>query len=131
MSNPDRLQDIANNSINIGNNIAGGDIHYTIIQTRVCPTCEEKLLNEGMEICQHCKDKEAELMGKRVLSIAFLIFMVLSGWLLQPDNFFTKNLQGVDKLEVACLSAISIMIVSAVIFCIVAAWLKRINNNRG
>ena len=57
--------------------------------------------------------------------------MVLSGWLLQPDNFFTKYLQGVDKLEVACLSAISIMIVSAVIFCIVAAWLKRINNNRG
>lgn len=115
---------IASNSINIGNHIAGGDIHYTFIQTKVCPKCEEKLLNQGMEICQHCTDKMNEERGKAILGVGFLVFMVITGWLLQPDNFFTKGLQGTEKLKVACSSALVIMAVSFALYCATIAWIK-------
>lgn len=84
-----------------------------------CPSCEVRFLSEGKEICRHCETarmRENEKQAFSLFVLGFLMLTALLNWLFDWLGIVAN----------AWLSAMWVLVVGAIVFVAIRAWLYRV-----
>lgn len=105
-----------------GNRVAGND--YYELKIKFCPRCEMRGLNQGMNVCNHCRSHEAMLEARTKLVGFFMGVFVVFGWLMQR-RIDSGVAMAPGELGGMLVTAVGVVLIAVCVYMLVVEWFKR------